>query len=398
MYNENTQYEESIDLVLLCVSILRKWKALIIAVLIGAVLLGAYKAVIRPEPAASEAEITELQTVIDSSDAAILTNETELVTNANNIEANSNRIAANERLLVRQGLLEDMLNETLEASQNTLAAAQKVLADPNATVEETANVIVLIPTLVDEVTNAANRISSNAQQIRNYENEIAAWQDEISTWTERNAALEQSNEVLRAELSEQRAQMVEMLNGDAGLKPVVTYAALGAFLGAIVVCGITLLQMLLSKKLHTADELKEQFGFPILGSFGVKREKAGKFTLLLDRLSGLDQKMPDEQLYALIAAGIRAPAVPQPMKLVVTGTVDEVSLKKMGDELAARLPEGYELTVAQNPAYNAELLADLKRYTVLLVEAKAVSDKREIAKLAEILRRNEIKVIGAVAL
>ena len=49
-----------------------------------------------------------------------------------------------------------------------------------------------------------------------------------------------------------------------------------------------------------------------------------------------------------------------------------------------------------NPVYNAEFLAQLKEYAVLLVEAKGISDRQEIAHLAEVLYRSNVTVLGAV--
>ena len=396
---ENPQYEETIDLLALAATALRQWKRLLLAALIGALLLGAYKGVLRPEKAGSETEIEESQKALTENTTKLTTNEAQIVTNQNGITERQGKIAANEELLVTQQELKDTADATLAGLRTALERSQEVLADPDATTDQTAAVIVQMLTLKDDITDAENELNTAANRVSNTQKEISTWQSEIDNMTASNKTLEDSNANLRTEIEKQEAQM-EGLTKNVRIGPALKYAVIGAFLGAGVFCGVIFVQYLLYKKLRTSEELKEQYGFPILGEFSSAAAKEhNKFDQMLDRLAGDVQTLPEEQqVYQLIAAGIQTPASPLPMQLVVTGTVEKEVLQEVGNQLNGLLPEDYKITGAVNPVYNPGLLAKLKDYTILLVEQKGVSDKREIAKLAEVLRRNEVVVVGAVVL
>jgi len=50
----------------------------------------------------------------------------------------------------------------------------------------------------------------------------------------------------------------------------------------------------------------------------------------------------------------------------------------------------------QNPVYDAEALLAVRQGTVVLVEARGVSVKKEIEALVEILRDAQVKMLGVV--
>ena len=399
MTYENKEYEESIDLLALAACALRKWKWMVLAALVGALLLGVYKGVLRPEIAGSETEIEELQKAIDDDTAKLSKNEADIETNEADIATKQGELAADEELLVSQKELKAAQEENLATLRTTLERSEEVLADPNASSSQLAEVIMQILTLSDDITAANSSVNTASTRVSNTEKEISTLQSDIKKLTSSNETLEETNAELRQKIKEQEEE-IERLTGNAGLVSIVKYAAMGAVLGAFVFCGIIFLQFILYRKLRSADELKEQYGFPILGEFWSAAAKDhNKFNRMLDRLMGDVQTLPEEQqVYKLIAAGIQTPALALPIQLTVTGTAKKETLREVGDRLHSLLPEGYKLTVAANPVYNPGPLANLKKYTVLLVEEKGVSDKREIAKLTEVLGRNEVKVIGAVVL
>lgn len=399
MTYENTQYEDSIELLALVVSVLRNWKWLLAAAVLGALLFGTYKGVLRPERAGSETEIEELQEAINENTKKLSKNEEEIATNESGIAERQERIAADEELLPTQQELEETLKETLSALRTSLQQAQAAVADSNVSSNQTVSVITQMITLSDDIRDTDTQLNSAAARVSNTKKEIATWQSEIDKMIASNETLEETNAELRKKIQEQEAE-IGRLTGHAGRGLIIKCAMIGAGLGALAVCGIIYLQFVLYEKLRTADELNEQYGFPILGEFwSAKAKNHNKFNRMLDRLVGDVQTLPEEQqIYKLIAAGIQTPELALPVHLMVTGTARKESLHEVGVQLKDFLPEGYKLTVAANPVYNPEPLANLKKYTVLLVEKKGISDKGEIAKLAKVLRYNDVKVIGAVVL
>lgn len=396
---ENPQYEETIDLLALAACALREWKWLTVVALIGAFLLGMYKGVLRPEKVGSDTEIEKLQKALTDNTTKLSSNEIEILTNQNGIAERQGKITANQGLLVTQQELQETLEVTLDGLRISLERSQDVLANPDAATDQTAEVIMQMLMLTDDIRDTDTQLNSAAARVSNTKKEISTWQSEIEKMTTSNKTLEESNANLRVEIDKQEAELTG-LTSYARIGSTFKYAVIGAFLGAVVFCGVIFLKYIMYKKLRTSKELKEQYGFPILGEFSSAAAKEhNKFDQMLDRLVGDVQTLPKEQqVYQLIAAGIQTPASPLPMQLVVTGTVEKEVLQEVGNQLNGLLPEDYKITGAVNPVYNPGLLAKLKEYTVLLVEQKGVSDKREIAKLAEVLVRNEVMVVGAVVL
>lgn len=399
MKYDNTQYEESIDLIGLTAKILRKRWWLVMACIAGALVLGLYKGVLHPGESGNEAEIAKLQEELDANTDTLVKNEDEISANETTIAANQEKIAANDELLVAQQELQTTLQNNLTALQTTLEQSQAVLADPNASTDQTAGVIVQLLNLTNDITNLDGQLNTAATRISNTKKDTTTLQSDIDKMTASNEKLEAANAELQGEINKQKNK-IEKLSGGAGREQIIKYAAVGAVMGAFVFCGIVFLQYMGDKAIRNSRELKERYDLPILGELcSAAALKHGKFEKFLDRLSGDVQTLPEKrQVYDLVAAGIQASGEPLPMRIAVTGTVDKEILREVSGWLCKFLPEEYEVLMASNPVYNPGFLAELRQYTILLVEVKQSSDKREIDKLAEVLCRNEVKVIGAVVL
>lgn len=94
--NETRQYEETIDLLALMVKALRKWPVLLAAMLIGAALLGGYKALI---PVDNTSAIETLQEELDENLKTLENSEGTIEATEWAIEKNKKRIAEDKRML-----------------------------------------------------------------------------------------------------------------------------------------------------------------------------------------------------------------------------------------------------------------------------------------------------------
>lgn len=397
-YN-SSQYEESIDIAALAAGILRKRWRLILACAAGALLLGLYKGVLRPGSAGDATQISQLQEEISKNNETLAKNESDITAHGFTIAADQEKIAANDELIATQQELRTAQQEKLEALRADRDRNQAVLNDANATPEQTEDANSRLLTLANDIVNAENQLNTIVTQITNAQKDTANLQAEIDKLRATDSTLEEANAGLQEEIGAQNAQLAE-LQGSGGTGQTVKYAVLGGILGILFVCGIRYLQFIFSKKLRCSEELREKYDLPVLGEFcSAAAQKHGRFDKMLDRLSGDVQTLPDKNnVYDLIAAGIQAAGQPLPMRLAVTGTVDEKALREVSGWLCKFLPEEYEVLMASNPVYNAGFLAEIRQYTVLLVEMKQISDKREIDKLADVLCRNEVNVIGVVVL
>ena len=393
--NETRQYEETIDLPALMVQALRKWPVLLAAMLIGALLLGGYKGLV---PVDHTSEIEAIQLAIDANLKSIENNEKAIETNELFIENSEKKIAEDKELFpVREEQLAQW-EELLESLKNSLKDSQDLLTDLSLTADQYAAAVVQINTLTENILKVSVQVEAAKQKIPDMETEIKNLEMEIETVEERIEDIIEINKKLYEQIDEQEAQITDLSVTRASLKTVLKNAILGAALGAFVYCSVIFLQFILDHRLRTSGELKERYDLPILGEFSSEAaKKHGKFGQWLDKLSGDVQILPKEQqVYELIAASVQTSGAALPMRLAVTGTVSKEILGQIGEQLESLLPDTYAIKVETNPVYNAEFLVVLRQYAVLLVEAKGVSDKREIEKLADVLLRNEVKVIGAV--
>lgn len=399
MQNTEQNYEEHVSFMTLLALALRRWQWLLASVLIGAVLLGVYEYLKPVAPTqAEEEQITELEASRNADKKTLTNNETELNEIEIDTRTNEAKIAADEALLASYEASQETLRNDLITLQSGLEQSQSVLTDPDSTPEARVAVIVELPMMTNNVISINTELNSLSEKIRTYTNQITSLQAEISGWEDRAETLNESNEKLRASIKDAEKKIATLKEGEPKEKTVVTSAITGGIAGLVVYFGIVFLQYILDKRLRTAAVLKEQYHVPVLGEFYSEKAKGHKrnHDKILDILVGDVQTLPEEQsVYDLVAAGVAAD-VKTPTRLAVTGTVPMAMLQDVAEKLGPALPDHIQAEAHENPVYNAAFLTQLKDYSVLLVEAKGVSDKQEISKLMEVLRRNKVTILGAV--
>jgi len=214
--------------------------------------------------------------------------------------------------------------------------------------------------------------------------EIDKLEDSIEKLTEENKKLTKEDTTITVSVS---------------LTDIVKFAILGAVAGGFVVCGVAFVQYFMDKKLRRVDELKERYGMRILGDFYAPVAKKNKLDQMLDRMDGFQAPVDVEKEAALAAAKVQvlAPVGSDTQQIIVTGTIEGNVLEKVAQKIGKNLPKAeYEIIVVQNPVYDAEALLAVRQGTVVLVEARGVSVKKEIEALVEILRDAQVKMLGVV--
>ncbi len=398
MQYSDADYEETIDLMALLAEVLHKWKWLLCALLAGALLFGGYRLLVPAKPDLDEDAITELQASIDNNQATLTGSQTTLETNASTIAADTEKIPATEELLGTYTESKETLQKNLDTSKEALQSAQSTLSDAGLSAAERASVIVQLPTLTNDIAETDAEIRSVSERINEAKQSIAAMQKEIEDLTRSNETLTSELTDLQAQLAQQQQELSALQEGTISFtsRPVGS-AAIGGVLGLLAICFVLLFRFLFDKRLRCAQELRERYRLPILGEFYSERyQKHNQFDRMLDAWAGDSQTLPDKQeVYKLIAAGIHS-AIPEGARLAITGTLPQEKLLQVSNALSSLLPESCQPQALSNPVYNPAFLADIRQYTVLLVEAKGTSDKAEIVKLAELLSRTGVPVLGAV--
>ncbi len=351
--NYNSQYEETIDLKDLCISILRKWYWILIVAVILAAALGVYKAMEAPQPALSSSEIEANHETIEENESSIKDSQDAIALQEENI-ANWEKL--------------------LETYQGILSEAEQEL-----------NVV----TLSEDRISLLSQITRLNSQITSTENEIASAKQQIEKSEATIAELEEENADLLAEENE----MVPVSRSS-----ILKYGILGGFLGAFLVCAVLLIQYLFSKHMHSPDELKERYGLHILGELHhTDFQKGGAISRLLDRWAGYGKPKDIAKEYNLIAAGIEISS--HTGNVLITGTISADMLEQVCENLKQRLPlEKYTLCIGENPVYNEDSMRKLTGCSVVWVESLAISSKKEVQKLAELFSVSKADVIGAVVM
>lgn len=341
--------EETLDWKALMICILRKWRMLFIAALIGAVLFGGYKLADKPELVMPEEEREATQETIEENEKQIKTQQKQISDAKENIA-----MMQETREAYRIWYEDVMSNEQMDGELVTAAA-----------------------TLRDKIYSLDTAIQSSTRSIR--DNEAS-----IQELTEENRDLTKD--------------MEEVESPDR--RSLVKYAVLGGMLGVFLACVYIFLRYLLGRTLWDEMELKKQFGFQVLASVydpvpAEKRNKRFWGDRLIDRLVGAAEPVDIEGQYAVAAAKIRVLAGGRPV--LITGTVCKEQLEQVLEGVQTCLPEGMACAASENLLNVPGKVLELKDTAVVLVEAIQQSKLQELDRLVELLEIGGAEVIGAVA-
>ena len=175
--------------------------------------------------------------------------------------------------------------------------------------------------------------------------------------------------------------------------------ALGVFVGVFLAAGFYGIRYLLSDVVRTDRELKDRFGFQLLGAFaGPARKGVLSFVdRLLERMEGIGVKPSDAVVCQCIAANITNLAKDK-KNLMLTGTVSAKELDVIAENVAPDLKD-IQLQVMDNMNSNPETIKQLTRCDgVILVEKRNASKYAEIQMEQELIRALEIPVVGYIML
>lgn len=183
----------------------------------------------------------------------------------------------------------------------------------------------------------------------------------------------------------------------------VKYVLLGAVMAAFVYAFILLLLYIFNTKIRETDSLQELYGIPQLGLIPAQPGRKKVFGFV-DRwiLSVRDhnkRRFSTEEALELAAVAAKMAAGKGELKnicLVGCG-LKERSLDAC-EKMKARLEsESICVTILNNVLYDAQMLAELEKAEgAVLVEGAGATLYNEIAEELELLKRQDIKVLGAV--
>lgn len=273
-----------------------------------------------------------------------------------------------------------VLQNTLAQQQQTMASYKKTYDELNRQLDLAAEDSVIL--------DLSNRINSASSTIMNIQTQISSSEQSINAFSSEIISLESQNESYRDKLSRNQ----QTLGKRELAKSAVIGGIAGGFLGVIML----LLWYLFNGKLQQFAELERIYGYYLLGAVYESRKGAGLISHLLDVWEGHLPKTDVKKEYDLIAAHIEVLNDSKNWKIALTGTAAGEKIKAVAEQLEKYLPERYTVKTMPNPVYDAESLRHIREYALIVVEEKNVSQKKEIAKLTNLLLLGKAEVQGAI--
>lgn len=203
-------------------------------------------------------------------------------------------------------------------------------------------------------------------------------------------------------LKEQREKLNNLEEDGEPVKPgnhVKKFAVIGFILGALLLAVIYIVRYVLGGKLHAGRELNEKYNLPVLGEYaGSRARRSGK------GLDGLFEKWEFAHAVtdpATVSNGIAALLADRlaGKKLLLTGTVSQEALDALCADLDKRLSGACALTAQGGMPVNTDAIAAVRDVdAVILVEKKYASRNADIQRSAELLKIGEADVNGCIVL
>ncbi len=190
-----------------------------------------------------------------------------------------------------------------------------------------------------------------------------------------------------------------VLSKTAAVKSGIKYGVLGGVLGAFITIFCICVAFLMTDKVKSAKDLKQRYGIKVLAMFPSK-EKKRVFSGIDSWLDKLEGKKDTltEEARYELMAANLKNYAGDAKKVFVIGTVSEEALNNVANKLG-KLCSDMILSVGVNLNENAETVSNLPESdAVILVEENGVSRFGEIEKEIEAVYNVKKEIIGVVLL
>lgn len=227
--------------------------------------------------------------------------------------------------------------------------------------------------------NAANRFEALQKQIETYEDSL----DEVAS----DLGVSKGNLYAFFSFNDD-----SWMNSGTALGALLKYAAIGFALGVFVVMVITSVDYIFGKRFITQAKLFARF--PRLNKIGVVKPicKRSSYIKFIDRKTGDDDKLSDENSTKLLAANIRN-LLSGKNKVLFTGTAEISRIKELVKALCV------DADVKESFFVDPSCLEDISKYDgVIIVEQRKHSDCNLIAEELNLIGNADTELIGAIVI
>ena len=203
-------------------------------------------------------------------------------------------------------------------------------------------------------------------------------------------------------LKEERETLNELEEEEEPKAPgmhLLRFGAIGFILGTFLLAAIYAVRYVVGGKLHDGSEIAERYGLPVYGEFARSRARhPGKG---LDKLfekwefkhAIIDAKVVEGSISTLLCERF------SDKKLLLTGTCAQEKLDALGDSLNRQSPGAIAIAAQGSLPVNANAVAAAKNAdAVILVEEKYASRNADIERAAELLNIADANVVGSIIL
>lgn len=319
-------------------------------------------------------------------------NDRAVVNNARNCVA-ANPMKSNVKIIVRDAQEPDC-DQLAEAVKEYMTEQQKTLEQRLGTHQ-----LIL---LSDTGATVADANLRNLQ--RNSVNDLATLATAVGkAKTDLTAEQQQYYDLLTWEESETvEAEQSDVTGEQPAVSPSISkkYVLLGAVLFAFVYAGILFLIYIFNSKIRVSDELQTLYHIPQIGVVVRDSGKQFVFDKWIDDLRHYGKrKFNAEQSMELAFAAVKIAAAKNRLNSIcLMGCNLDAGAGKVCETLKTALEkEQLNVTVLDNVLYNAEAMEKVDAMTgVVLVEKADSTLYNEIAGELELLKRQEIAVLGGI--
>ena len=401
----NREYEQEIDLRDLFFHLLYRWRSILVAALIGAILLGTYQFFnLKLTHEAGKLTKAEKQWEVD------LQEFRDSLRNARkNVKTYTNLIKEKNDYMNESVYMQlDAQNEWYAYKRYYIKVDQAVLdALPESVQEDPADRVIsaytatLMSGLDPEEMQALSAAKAQAveahtltlmdEDVRSrIDGGLSARQDEINKqiidWQE---ALKEQREILN-DLEDKKEPKKPV-----GIKK---FAAIGFIVGAFLLAAIYAVKYIMSGVLHSGSELSERYGLPVYGEFAKSRaRRPGKG---LDKLfekwefkHASSEDVVVDEIVAMLRERHNGKCV------LLTGTVSGDKLNNLSQKLQSKLEGAVGLATEGDFLTNNAAIADASEAdAVVMVEEKHASRLNSIEREAELLIMGSANVSGCIAI
>lgn len=379
-------------------SVIRRWRVLVLAALIGCAAAVGYQFLPKkasPAAAQSGSESGEQSLSIEQQ---ISEKKGQLEANTQKIEANRETIVRKEEAVAEQEQALEENGQLIEEYQKVLSAAEDALK--TAAPEAQGEIVLAMNGANDGIRDLQSKNLTIRQEIINLQQEAADLQQEADT------ALPQANERLTreiealeksaAEAAEQKDDAKKDAKRGISAGGLAVGALAGMLAGVILSGGYLFVRYCLERKLHDAGTLRMRYQYFILGSLYKPSEKGGRLDRAFADWAGYPFELDEEKAYGVIAANITV-LEEKPETILLTGTVPAERLQRIGEEIGKRLAaNGITIQVHPDAASSPEGILRIKNSPVIVAEAKDWSRLGDMDRQDELIAAAGARVVGAI--